>query len=118
MSKEKPFICNVSEMKPAINPDGLAWLLVQNEFMIVGRHKIAPGQEHPANTHSNEEECFYIIEGKGIVCVGEEERPVTAGTFVYVPRNTRHSMKNNGTAELEYLFFGAFVKDNRSAPNL
>jgi mannose-6-phosphate isomerase-like protein (cupin superfamily) len=109
MSKEKPFACNVSEMNPATIPDGLSWLLVHNDYMIVGRQKIAPGQEHPPNTHDNEEECFYVLTGTGVAIVGECEIPVTVGSFVYVPRNTRHSMKNNGPADLEYLFFGAFA---------
>lgn len=110
MNTIKPFVCNVSGLEPAKNPDGLAWLLVQNKFIIMGRHIIAPGKEHPANSHADEEECFYIIEGDGIVRVGEDEKEVTAGSFVYVPRNTLHSMKNTGETELEYLFFGAFVE--------
>ncbi len=109
MSKEKSFTCNVSEMTPANSPAGLSWILTHNDYMIVGRHKIAPGHAHPPNSHDNEEECFYVMAGTGVAVIEESEMPVTVGSFVYVPRNTRHSMKNNGPTDLEYLFFGAFV---------
>ena len=36
-----------------------------------------------------------------------------AGSFIYVPRNTAHSMKNTGRDHLEYLFFGAFVEPGK-----
>ncbi|NLG85583.1 MAG: cupin domain-containing protein [Firmicutes bacterium] len=113
MSKGKPFVCNVSEMNPANNPDGLSWILINNDYMIAGRHKIAPGHAHPPNSHENEEECFYVLAGTGVAIVGETEIPVTPGTFIYVPRNTRHSMKNTGQDYLEYLFFGAYVEPSK-----
>ena len=113
MSKEKPFACNVSEMTPASSPAGLSWILTNNDYMIVGSHKIAPGHAHPPNSHDNEEEGIYVLAGTGVAIVGESEMPVTAGSFVYVPRNTRHSMKNTGQVHLEYLFFGAFVEPGK-----
>ena len=54
---------------------GLSWRLAQNDYMIVGRHKIAPGQAHPPNSHDNEEECFYVLAGKGLAIVGKARYP-------------------------------------------
>ena len=113
MSKTEVFFGNVAEMEPTRNSAGLSWRLAQNDYMIVGRHKIAPGQAHPPNSHDNEEECFYVLAGTGLAIVGESEIPVMAGSFIYVPRNTAHSMKNTGRDHLEYLFFGAFVEPGK-----
>ncbi len=110
MSGDEIIISDLSELKPAVHAEGLTWLLVKNQYLVMGRHRIAPGQEHPAKAHSDEDECLYVVEGTGVVLVGEKTEEVGAGSFVYVPRNTLHSMKNTGQSELEYLFFGAFTK--------
>jgi mannose-6-phosphate isomerase-like protein (cupin superfamily) len=37
-----------------------------------------------------EDEVYYVIEGKGRICVGEEDRPVRAGSLVFVATGVEH----------------------------
>jgi len=37
-----------------------------------------------------EDEVYYIISGRGLIRVGSEDRPVEAGTVVYVKANIEH----------------------------
>ena len=37
-----------------------------------------------------EDEVYYVIKGRGMIRVGEEDRPVTAGSMVYVDEALEH----------------------------
>ncbi len=37
-----------------------------------------------------EDEVYYVISGRGLIQVGSENRPVEAGTLVYVKANVEH----------------------------
>lgn len=45
----------------------------------------------PVHSHSREAEAFYVLDGELTFVLGEEKLPVSPGSFVYVPRDTKHS---------------------------
>jgi quercetin dioxygenase-like cupin family protein len=49
------------------------------------------------------EQCYYIVEGKGLMTVGGERREVSAGDAIYVPSNAVHGIRNIGNDTLIYL---------------
>lgn len=53
--------------------------------------------------HKETEEIYYIIEGSGLMTVGEETREVSAGDAVFIPRNHTHTLKNTGTVPIKLL---------------
>ncbi len=58
---------------------------------------LEPGGHTPYHTHAAEH-MNYIIEGQG--CLVDEqgrEHPVKAGDFAFVPSQTRHQYRNQGT---------------------
>jgi quercetin dioxygenase-like cupin family protein len=52
--------------------------------------------------HTREEEAFYLLEGEITFTVGDREIVARPGTFVQIPRKTRHAFKNraNQTARM------------------
>jgi quercetin dioxygenase-like cupin family protein len=42
--------------------------------------------------HRGFEESFYVLDGRFVFTVGEEEREATPGTYILVPRNTAHTI--------------------------
>lgn len=42
--------------------------------------------------HRGFEESFYVLDGRFVFTLGEEEREATPGTFILVPRNTAHTI--------------------------
>jgi mannose-6-phosphate isomerase-like protein (cupin superfamily) len=51
---------------------------------------IPPGKLNcPAHCHASEEEVFVVLEGDGVYILGDEERPVRAGSVVARPPRTR-----------------------------
>ena len=56
----------------------------------------------PAHTHTYEE-VIYILDGEGIVHVGEGDYPVRAGSCIYLPPGSPHCLENTGAAPLRPL---------------
>ena len=70
--------------------------------------QVFPAKESaPPHCHSLEEEIFVILDGDGVVVLGEEETPVVAGHVIARPAGTgvAHSFRA-GEAGLTYLAYG------------
>ena len=59
---------------------------------------LMPGFGAPSHHQPTEEELWYLLEGQLDVRVGERRTTIRAGSFAYIPRNTTHAFRNNGTA--------------------
>ena len=53
----------------------------------------SPGGEPPVHVHTNEDELFYVLEGKLKVYRGEEELILEPGEAGFLPRNVPHTFK-------------------------
>ena len=70
----------------------------------VGYEEIAPGNAIPTHLHPEYDEILIVHEGQGLARLGSEERAVTAGALIYIPPNTRVSLKNTGSRILSLFF--------------
>jgi quercetin dioxygenase-like cupin family protein len=52
-----------------------------------------PGGEPPLHVHENEDELFYVIEGRLQATRGKEELTVEAGESAFLPRRVPHTFK-------------------------
>ncbi len=69
-------------------------------------HAIVPPGGGPwAHVHTREEEAFYVISGELTFLAGEEERTVPAGSFVHIPRGTKHRFRNASDVDAEMIFW-------------
>ena len=48
----------------------------------------------PLHLHTNLDEAFYVVEGTLLVKLGDEQREVSRGSFVWIPRGTPHAFAN------------------------
>ena len=69
---------------------------------------LPPGKESFAfHAHRYEEEWLYILEGRGLSIMGDEEAPIGAGDFIAFPTpSVAHVLRNTGDADLVYLMGG------------
>jgi uncharacterized cupin superfamily protein len=67
----------------------------------------------PPHCHSAEEEIFVVLEGDGMLLVGDDEHPVRPGTVVSRPAGTAvaHAFRA-GTGGLVYLAYGTRAADD------
>ena len=54
------------------------------------------GDGPPQHIHKAEDEVFYVLEGEVAVLLGERTIGATAGSFVLIPRGTRHAFSRIG----------------------
>lgn len=64
---------------------------------------LPPGCAVTPHHHREIEEIYYVVSGRGLMTVGDETREVNAGDAVYVPRNHRHSLRNNGSEPIRLI---------------
>ena len=70
-----------------------------------GLYVLPAGGIDPQQPHT-EDEVYYVVSGRGYVIVGGEDRPVQAGTVVYVAAGVEHRF-HTITADLAILVFFA-----------
>ncbi len=89
-------------------------LFEENEFLstinVFHANIIEPGMILESHQHENEEQIFFILSGKGVIKVGDEEQAVGEGDAIYLPPKLNHSIKNIGTYPLRFLAIGAKIK--------
>jgi len=57
------------------------------------------------NVHKDHEQAYIILEGEGVVKIGNEERIVSEGTIVYIPINVKHFLRCSERSEkVVYIF--------------
>lgn len=54
--------------------------------------------------NQEQEEIYFIVEGSGEVCVGEERSPISSGQAVYLPPGVFHQLTNTGDAPMTMLY--------------
>lgn len=62
-----------------------------------------PGSWQPLHQHHTQEQIYVITQGRGIMTVGDEERDLEAGTLVFVPPATPHTIRNETNAPMSYV---------------
>jgi mannose-6-phosphate isomerase-like protein (cupin superfamily) len=63
---------------------------------------LSPGQSL-AKHSTPVDVVFYILEGRGIVEIGDESAAVVADTLIESPANTPHRLINDGNSDLRFL---------------
>ena len=74
--------------------------IVQGDFLFAGLNCFEPGQEHAPHAHAGQDKLYVILEGSGIVQVGNETETLTAGDAAYAPSGVVHSIRNPGPGRL------------------
>ena len=64
---------------------------------------LPPGAAVTPHHHEVLEEIYYILEGSGVMTVGDEQREVGAGDAIYIPKNNRHTLTNTGAEPMRIL---------------
>lgn len=53
--------------------------------------------------HRRTEEIYYVLEGQGVMRVGEDSRPVGPGDAIAIPPGASHQITNSGAGVLKFL---------------
>ena len=70
----------------------------------VGLYILPADGTDPQQPHS-EDEVYYVVSGKGMIRVGDEDRPLQAGSVVYVATGVEHRFHSITEAMQILVFF-------------
>ena len=77
---------------------------VQAESFSLGFVTLEPdGGQVPWHSQA-QEEVYFVLEGTGEMCLGEERQVVTSGQAVFIPPHVFHQMTNLGQTPLKMLY--------------
>jgi quercetin dioxygenase-like cupin family protein len=62
---------------------------VRSHDLSVGIYVLPAGSVDPQEPHT-EDEVYHVVAGRGRITVGDEDRPVVAGSIVFVPADAPH----------------------------
>jgi mannose-6-phosphate isomerase-like protein (cupin superfamily) len=85
--------------------------------LFMGYESIQPGARIPPHHHPYSGEILFVQQGVGLASLGSRERAVGPGATIYIPGNTRVSLRNTGTEPLTIAFIfarpgvGEFFRD-------
>jgi len=74
--------------------------LVQGDFLFAGLNSFEPGQEHAPHVHEGQDKLYVVLEGSGVVQVGDKAELLTAGDAAFAPAGVLHSIHNRGPERL------------------
>ncbi len=62
-----------------------------------------PGLATPMHVHTRESEAWFVLDGSVLYRAGDELVSLTAGDFIYLPRNIPHAFRVSGERPVRYL---------------
>ncbi|MCD6399525.1 cupin domain-containing protein [candidate division WOR-3 bacterium] len=83
----------------------IRWLITEKDgapHFAMRRFRVEKGGYTPFHKHSHEHEA-YVLSGRGVARVGNEEVPLEKDRFVFVPPNVPHQFLNKGEEDLIFL---------------
>ena len=88
---------------------------IRESTLSVGLYVLKAGSTDPQQPHT-EEEVYYVVQGRGMITVGGEERPVKAGSIVFVGEMVEHRF-HSITEDLQVIVIFAPPRRSRAANN-
>ena len=76
---------------------------IESHGLSCGLLVLPPGEELPLHHHSPQE-IYIIRRGEGLLLSSLNTRKVCKDSFVYIPQNFEHGLKNTGKKDLELLW--------------
>ena len=84
-------VVDVSEVKARLKGEAVEYLEFLNvPTLSCGLYSLAAGSKDMQAPH-DEDEVYFVLEGKARMRLGDEEKAVTPGTLLYVQAATEHS---------------------------
>ncbi len=81
--------------------------LFETDRLFCDLYCFEPGQAQAPHTHEGSDKIYFVMEGRGIFQIGEEERELHKDDIVMAPSGLKHGASNPGPERLVLLVFMA-----------
>ena len=79
--------------------------IVRREDLKVSLVSVRPKEEIPVHLHEAEEQFYYVLEGEGLLSLGDGVYELRPGIAVVIPPQLPHGVSNPNATHLRYLDF-------------
>jgi len=77
---------------------------VQAKSFSIGMVTLEPDGGQVPWHHQEQEEVYFIVQGTGEMCLGEERQMVKTGQAVYIPPGVFHQLTNTGSEPMKMMY--------------
>jgi mannose-6-phosphate isomerase-like protein (cupin superfamily) len=77
---------------------------IQADSFCLGHVALEPRGGQVPWHNQEQEEIYFVLEGTGEMCLGEERQTVNSGQVVYIPRRVFHQLTNVGDTPLRMIY--------------
>ena len=90
-------------------------LMTEEFHALTGAHRFhaIDIQTFDRTPHTNPEETAYVLRGKGIMSVDDQEYEVESGSLVYAPEGAVHGVRNTGPANTLQYYVMEFAEQDK-----
>ncbi len=81
--------------------------LFETDRMFCDLYCFEPGQSQPVHSHEGSDKVYFVLQGKGLFQIGDEERQLERDEIALAPSGKRHGVSNPGPDRLVLLVFMA-----------
>lgn len=74
--------------------------LAQGESLFAGLNCFEAGQQHALHSHQGQEKLYIVLEGTGLIQIGDQTETLTVGDAAFAPAGVPHGISNPGTERL------------------
>lgn len=64
---------------------------------------LEPGQEQKPHAHADADKLYYVLQGRGLFLIGEEEQELGENRIILAPAGKLHGVRNTSDARLTLL---------------
>ncbi len=79
----------------------------ETERLFCDLYCFEPGQAQNAHTHEGSDKIYFVLQGRGLLRIGEDERELGENEIAMAPSGQRHGVSNPGPGRLVLLVFMA-----------
>lgn len=77
---------------------------IQTSSFCMGLVTLEPAGGQVPWHNQEQEEIYFILEGSGEMCLGEDRTTLSAGQAVYIPPGIYHQLTNTGSSAMKMLY--------------
>jgi quercetin dioxygenase-like cupin family protein len=87
-------VINAFEVKQFKKGKRVSKKAVDDANVLIHFHFYSAGSRVQPHQHADSVDIYYVIEGEGLVTIGDEERVLRKGDMVAIPKNAVHGVVN------------------------
>ncbi|MGQ9507637.1 MAG: cupin domain-containing protein [Candidatus Bathycorpusculaceae bacterium] len=87
-------VMNAFEVKKFKKGERISRKAVDNDNVSIHFHFYSTNSKVQLHKHTDSVDIYYVIEGEGLVTIGNEETVLRKGDIVAIPKNTVHGVVN------------------------